>query len=101
MSTIPATPNIDLREVAAQTWGHPLASSALASLWRCPCCAAKTRSLMLVSASQFRCLGRCHTLGGLTELEQLIARQDRIAPPTGASGQEQSVGQLDAEGQMQ
>ncbi len=69
----PTTGNADLRQIAAETWGRPLASSSLASLWRCPCCDRNTHSIMMVAAEQFRCLGQCRIRGALLELETLIA----------------------------
>lgn len=62
----------DLRLIASQSWGHPLAVSHLASLWRCPCCERRSHSIMIVTTDQFRCLGRCGMSGGLLELEAVM-----------------------------
>ena len=57
----------DLRELVEQHLGKPLASSANASLWRCPTCPPKSHSLLMVSVDQFRCLGRYPCDGGASE----------------------------------
>lgn len=78
MPTMPS--NTDLRSIASQSWGHPLASSHRASLWWCPCCECKSSSLIVVTADQFRCLGRCGVRGGLVEMKQLLGVTDENAP---------------------
>lgn len=80
MTLNPTTGNADLRLIAAQSWGKPLASSLLASLWRCPSCERKKRSILLVAADQFRCLGQCRIAGGLLELETLITASAEHVP---------------------
>lgn len=62
----------DLRLIASHSWGHPLAVSHLASLWRCPCCERRSHSIMIVTTDQFRCFGRCGMSGGLLELEAVM-----------------------------
>lgn len=73
MKLYPTFSTSDLRTIAAHAWGQPLAASHQASLWRCPSCERKAHSLLVVTADQFRCLGRCGVCGGLPELEALIA----------------------------
>jgi hypothetical protein len=63
---------MDLRELVEQYIGKPLASSANASLWRCPVCPPEAHSLLMVSADQFRCLGRYVCDGGASEWIQDI-----------------------------
>ncbi|MBK9750076.1 MAG: hypothetical protein IPO91_25335 [Chloroflexi bacterium] len=80
MTLKPTTGNADLRQLAVETWGRPLASSSLAALWRCPCCQRNTHSIMMVAADQFRCLGQCRIAGGLLELETLITASAEHVP---------------------
>lgn len=72
-------PSTDLRLIASQSWGHPLAVSHLASLWRCPCCERRSHSLMIVTTDQFRCLGRCGISGGPVEMNQLLGGMGEVA----------------------
>ncbi|HMN13527.1 MAG: hypothetical protein IAE80_09570 [Anaerolinea sp.] len=66
------TLSIDLRELVEQRLGKPLAASAHAGLWRCPVCPPEAHSLLLVSADQFRCLGRYPCDGGVSQWMQSI-----------------------------
>jgi hypothetical protein len=70
----------DLRLIAFQRWGHPLAASRHASLWRCPCCERRSHALMMVTTDQFRCLGRCGMSGGSVEMNQMLGVTDVVAP---------------------
>lgn len=63
----------DLRELVEQHLGNPLASSANASLWRCPACPPEAHSLLMVSCHEFRCLGRYPCDGGASEWMHGIA----------------------------
>lgn len=63
----------DLRELAEAQLGRPLASSAKASLWRCPVCPPETYALLMVSANQFCCLGRYPCDGGASAWMRMIA----------------------------
>lgn len=58
---------IDLREMVEKHLGKPLAASTNAALWRCPVCPPERHSLLLVSANQHKCLGRCVCDGGASE----------------------------------
>ena len=60
----------DLRKVIERRLGKPLAASAKAALWRCPVCRKSSHSLLMVSADQYRCLGRCQCDGGVSEWMQ-------------------------------
>lgn len=77
-----ATQSDDLRQIAAQRWGRPLAANHFAGLWRCPRCAAnRSSSLMVVTDVQFRCLGRCGSAGGLAEFQAMAAdTAERVVP---------------------
>jgi hypothetical protein len=72
------TKSTDLRALVQDSYGKPLASSASASLWRCPRCAARTRALLLVSAAEFRCLGRCGWRGGVDEWMQMTRESGAV-----------------------
>lgn len=66
------TSKTDLRELAEQHLGKPLAASANAALWRCPVCPLEAHSLLLVAADQYRCMGRYLCDGGVSEWVQNI-----------------------------
>jgi len=57
----------DLRELAQQHLGKPLAVSTHAGLWRCPACPPKRHALLMVSADEYRCLSGYPCDGGATE----------------------------------
>ena len=69
----------DLRVLVQERLGKPLAASANASLWRCPVCPPASHSLLMVSADQFRCLGRCPGDGGVSEwIRELVEPTDTL-----------------------
>ena len=74
----------DLRELVEQHIGKPLASSVNASLWRCPACPPEAHSLLMVSADQFRCLGRYACDGGASEWMRDIAEPTAVQVELGA-----------------
>lgn len=57
----------DLRELAEQHLGKPLAASTHAGLWRCPACPPERHALLMVSADEYRCLSGYPCDGGATE----------------------------------
>ncbi len=69
----------DLREIVEAHLGKPLAASVQASLWRCPVCAPDTHSLLMVSADEYRCLGRFVCDGGMSERMNTRLADDAVA----------------------
>jgi hypothetical protein len=57
----------DLRELAEQHLGKPLAASANAGLWRCPVCPPERHALLMVSADEYKCLSGYPCDGGASE----------------------------------
>jgi hypothetical protein len=57
----------DLRELAEQHLGKPLAASTRASLWRCPVCPPERHALLMVSADEYKCLSGYSCDGGAAE----------------------------------
>lgn len=60
----------DLRKVIERRLGKPLAASANVALWRCPVCPKSSHSLLMASADEYSCLGRCQRDGGVREWMQ-------------------------------
>jgi hypothetical protein len=57
----------DLRDLAEQHLGKPLAASQKAALWHCPVCPPERHALLMVSADEYKCLSGYPCDGGAGE----------------------------------
>jgi hypothetical protein len=57
----------DLRDLAEQHLGKPLAASRKAALWYCPVCPPEHHALLMVSADEYKCLSGYPCDGGAGE----------------------------------
>jgi hypothetical protein len=57
----------DLRDLAEEHLGKPLAASTHAALWRCPVCPPERHALLMVSADEYKCLSGYPCDGGAEE----------------------------------
>lgn len=71
MTYVDLTPT-DLRELAEEQLGKPLAASANAALWRCPVCPPERHALLMVSADEYKCLSGYPCDGGADEWRQSV-----------------------------
>jgi hypothetical protein len=62
----------DLRDLAEEHLGKPLAASASAALWRCPVCPPERHALLMVSADEYKCLSGYPCDGGADEWTQSV-----------------------------